>query len=187
MNDRNNQQQLGAEVLDAFKYVQEIYRETKELITILDEMVGRQWDPPSSAAITAEFSRDLRKPHDWLVTDVYRIYHRMDRPGQRIGITIKYVDDSPIVEPILIGGRIDYASREATAAVQVPDRWVLRKAWFERSPENKEVDGTVYRVSFDEAPPWDCQAEATVFAVPLVSIQSKGDIRTKIYDRLMAV
>lgn len=147
-------------------------------------MIGQHWELPSSAAISADFSRDLRRPDNWLITDVYRIYHRVDEPARRVGITVVYVD-SRIDQPILIGGRVDYASEAAVVEVEVPDRWILKRLWFQVCRETKALDGTPYRVRLDEAPPWGCPVEGTVFAVPLVSIQSKDDVQREICNRLM--
>ena len=186
MNDNNHRMdfEVGRDIRLAFTYVRAVFRETAQLIDILDEMMGPGWKPPRSAAITEGLSRDLKRPDDWVVSDVFRIYHRRDEPDARVGITITYLHPR-IDQPILIGGRIDYPPDQIAGPDDTSHRWDLRNAWFEAGSEDKKTDGTPYRVRFDDATPEDGAAEAEIFAIPLVGIQFEDDIRNKVYDRLM--
>lgn len=186
MSDRNQQErvELGQNIMAAFRYIREVFIETVQLITILDDLMGADWQPPSSDAITEGLSRDLKRPTDWLVKAIFRFYHRIDEPGARKGITVVYLDRHTD-QPILIGGRIDHPADQIAGPDDPRHRWDLRKAWFEKGPEGKKADGTLYRVRLDEPDSEVTGAEAQVFAVPLVSIQSEDDIRTKVYDELM--
>jgi len=184
---KGNQQErveLGQNIVAAFRYIREVFIETVQLITILDDLMGADWKPPSSDAITEGLSRDLKRPRDWLVKQIFRFYHHIDEPSARKGITVIYLDRN-VDQPILIGGRIDYASGKATDAQDAHRRWDLKKAWFEEGAEDKETDGTIYGVEPDEPPLADRIRRARVFAIPLVSIQSEDDIRTEVYERLM--
>jgi hypothetical protein len=186
MVDQNQEAQLelGQSISTAFEYIQAVYEETRHLIDILDDLVAPEWKPPSSSYVTTGLSQSLQSPTKWLVKKLFRNYHRTDEPDARVGITIAYLHPR-IDEPILIGGRIDYPPDQIAGPDDPSHRWDLRKAWFERGPEEKKADGTLYSVRFDEADSKDGEAEARVFAIPLVGIQSEDDIQTKVYDKLM--
>jgi hypothetical protein len=188
MSERNQQTQiqLGKNIEMAFGYVQQVFRETAQIMTRLDELMGHNWESPYTNYVSRDLSSALHRPNAWLTRACYRIYHSTKDPDARRGITVVY-RGYEIEQPILIVGRVEYVPGQGAHAREVGDPWDLRKAWFEKGPEDKKADGTLYPVRFDEAESEDSAAEAQVFAIPLVSIQSEDDIRTEVYDRLMAL
>ncbi len=176
--------ELGTSIKLAFEYVRQVFKETAQLMTKLDDLMGADWTPCYGNTITKDVSRDLQRPGDWLARGCFRLYERKGDPGVRKGIAVRYVGGG-IERPILIGGRLDYVLAKGSAAPEASDHWDLRHAWFEAGPEDKRIDGTVYCAEPEEALLGDHVDAAQVFAIPLVSIASEDDIRTEVYDRLM--
>ncbi len=185
MSDRGHQTdtELGKQIALAFQYIQQIFRETAQLMTKLDDLMGADWTPAYGNRITRDVTSHLAHPDDWLVREVFRIYDSRESPGVRKGISVAYWGNG-IEQPILIGGRMDYFVAEGADHPEVLGHWDLSNAWFDESPEDKRIDGSIYRVEPTEAPLKDHLREAQVFAIPLVSVQSEEDIGAEVYDRL---
>ena len=176
--------ELGPSIRLAFDYVRQVFKETAQLMTRLDDLMGAEWQSCYGNTITKDLSRDLQRPGDWLARGCFGLYEREGKPGVRKGMTVVYVGRG-IEQPILIGGRLDYVLADGTGAPVASDHWDLRNAWFEAGPEDKTVDGTVYRVELGEAALREHVEAARVFAIPLVSVGSEDDIRIEVYDRLI--
>jgi len=185
MSDKDHQArtELGEKMTLAFEYVQQVFRETSQLMTKLDDLMGADWTPTYGNRTTRDVTSHLAHPDDWLVRAVFRIYDSKESPGVRKGISIAYWGNG-LEQPILIGGRMDYFVPEGADGPEVLGYWDLSNAWFEEGPEDKRIDGSIYRVEPSEAPLRDHIQEARVFAIPLVGVESEDDIRTQVYSRL---
>ncbi len=188
MSDRSYQARpdVGREMTLAFEYIQQVFRETAKLITKLDDLMGSDWASAYGNRTHKGATSHLGHPDEWLVRASFRIYESTAMPSVRKGITVTYWGGG-IEQPILIGGQVDYILDADTGGFVASDHLDLLTAWFEQDPEDKRIDGTVYRVNLEEAPLKDRIREAGVFAIPLAGIQSEDDIRTEVYDRLMGI
>ena len=181
--DHQAQAELGKQMTLAFQYIQQIFRETAQLMTTLDDLMGGDWIPTYGNRTTRDVTSHLAHPDDWLVRAVFRVYDSKDSPGLRKGISIAYWGNG-LEQPILIGGRLDYFVPEGADEPDVRGYWDLSKAWFEEGPEDKRIDGSIYQVDPSEGSLKDHIRDAHVFAIPLASVESEDDIRTKVYRRL---
>jgi len=177
--------ELGRNITLTFEYVQQVFREIAQLMRQLDDLMGADWRPTYGNRTTKEVTSHLGYPRHWLVRASFRIYDSQKDPGLRKGITVTYWG-SGIEQPLLIGGRMDYIVHDEEGTLK-DDHWDLWSAWFQEGSEDKRVDGTIYPVIPEQSVLKDHVREARVFAIPLVSIESEEDIRTKVYDRLMAL
>jgi hypothetical protein len=182
--DYGAEAKLGTQMTLAFQYIQQIFRETAQLMATLDDLMGADWTPTYGNRTTRDVTSHLAHPDDWLVRAVFRIYDSREHPGVRKGISIAYWGNG-LEQPILIGGRLDYTVPEGADELDVLGYWDLSNAWFEEDPEDKRIDGSIYQVDPSEPPRKDHIRGAHVFGIPLASVESEDDIRTKVYHRLM--
>lgn len=180
--DNQARERRGRNVTLAFEYVQQVCTETAQLMRKLDDLMGAGWESRYDNRTTKEVTSHLGHPRHWLVRASFRIYEGRGEPSLRKGITVVYWGNG-IEQPILIGGQIDYIIHDESGRLE-DDHWDLWSAWFEEEPEDKKIDGTIYRVEPDDPPLTDRVRRARVFALPLVSIHSEEDVRTEVYDRL---
>jgi len=185
MKNRNHskKQDHGRNIALAFRYIQQIFKETSQLMKKLDSLMGKDWIPTYGNRTTKEVTSQLAYPESWLVQGSFRLYSSRKEPSIRKGITIAYWSDE-IEEPILIAGKLNYILDETTGRPKAEDHWDLWYAWFEKDFEKKIIDGSVQKVKIEATPLRDYIREAKAFAIPLVSIQSETDIKTKLYDKL---
>lgn len=170
----------------AFKYIQQIFRETSLIMKSLDGMMGRDWRPTYGNRTTKEVTSHLEEPESWLVEASFRIYDSISQKNIRKGITVAYWSRS-IEEPILISGKLEYLIDEKSGGLKDSDHWDLWHAWFDERYKEKKVDGTIYEIRPEESDLKDYVKEAQIFAIPLVSLESEQDIKSKIYDRLISL
>jgi len=182
----SQREDLGKSIGLAFRYIQQIFKETSQLMQKLDSLMGKDWMPTYGNRTTKEVTSQLGSPLGWLVEASFRIYDKKNEPNIKKGITVAYWSKD-IEEPILIAGKLDYILDESTKKPKAQDHWDLWSAWFEEDYENKKVNGSIRRVIPEESLLRNYIKEAAVFALPLVSIQSEADIKTKIYDKLVAL
>jgi hypothetical protein len=184
MNNGNSLERsnLGRNMGLAFRYIQQIFKETAQLMRKLDSLMGKDWIPTYGNRTTRDVTSRIDDPDYWLVEASFRIYDSKNEPSIKKGITIVYWGEN-IDQPILIVGKMSYILDSTTGRPKSTQHWDLWDAWFERDHEGKKTDGTVYEVKYEQED--DYIEEARVFAIPLVSIQSEDDIKTKIYDKLI--
>lgn len=173
---------LGRNMGLAFRYIQQVFKETAQLMKKLDSLMGKDWIPTYGNRTTRDVTSHIDDPEYWLVEASFRIYDSKNEPSIKKGITVVYWGKN-VDEPILIVGKMRYILDSATGRPKGLGHWDLWDAWFERDYEGKQTDGTVYQIKYEQE--GDYIEDAKVFAIPLVSIQSEDDIKTKIYDKLI--
>ena len=190
MNDRNYSERsdIGRNMGLAFRYIQQIFRETAQLMMTLDSLMGKDWTPTYGNRTTRDVTSHIADPDYWLVQASFRIYDNTKEPNIKKGITVEYWGED-YDEPILIAGKIDYILDPKTQRPKEQRHWDLYEAWYARDYKDRMADGTIYSTKYeleddDRSTYID---EAKVFAIPLASIQSEDDIKTKIYDRLITM
>lgn len=181
---RSERRELGRNMTLAFKYIQQIFKETAQLMRELDKLMGRDWKSTYGNRTTINVTSHLTDPENWLVAASFRIYDSINEPNVKKGITVPYWPEK-CDQPILIAGKIDYILDSETGKPKQQDYWDLWRAWFSEDYDEREINGTIYQTKYQ--PEDDYIKEAIVFAIPLVSIQGEDDIRTKIYDKLIAL
>jgi len=186
--DRSN---LGRNMGLAFRYVQQIFKETAQLMIKLDNLMGKNWKPTYGNRTTKEVTSHIEKPEGWLVEASFRIYDSKSKPNIKRGITVAYWSED-IEEPILIAGKMDYLLNKKTGEPKNQDHWDLWNAWFAKDYEMKKIDGTVYETKLESDDELieeikDHIKEAKVFAIPLAHIRSEDDIEKKVYEKLMTL
>ncbi len=188
MKNRNHSQieDLGKRIGLAFRYIQQIFKETSQLMQKLDTLMGKDWSSAYGSRTTKEVTSQLGSPEGWLVEASFRIYNSKKESNIRKGITVAYWSKE-IEEPILVAGKLDYILDDQTGRPKAEDHWDLWFAWFEENYEKKRTDGSVHEGKPEDSHLRDYIREVKVFAIPLVSIQSEADIKTKIYDKLIAL
>jgi hypothetical protein len=186
MNNGNHlkSSDLGKNIGLAFKYIQQIFKETSQLMKKMDSLMGKDWIPTYGNRTTKEVTSHLSNPENWLVEASFRIYDSKMESNIKRGITVAYWSKE-IEEPILIGGKMDYILDEKTKKPKNHDHWDLWSIWFEEEYEKKITDGSICYIRPGESQLKSYIKEAKVFAVPLVSIQSEDDIKTRVYDLLI--
>ncbi len=187
MSDRDSERSsIGKNMGLAFRYVQQIFKETAQLMRQLDSLMGKDWMPTYGNRTTKEVTSHLGWPENWLVEASFRIYDYKIEPSIRKGITVAYWGKE-IEEPILIAGKMNYILDEKTGKPKTDDHWDLWRTWSEEDYGNKKIDGSIHHVTPEESPLKEYIKTAEVFALPLVAIQSEDDIKTKIYEPLTAL
>ncbi len=186
MNDRNplERSELGRNMNLAFRYVQQIFRETAQMMKTLDSLMGEDWTPTYGNRTTRGVTSHINDPDYWLVQGSFRIYSSKSEPSIKKGITVAYWDED-YDQPIIIAGKLDYILDPTTGNPKAQEHWDLWHAWFSEGYGDRKTDGTIYETKYESEN--DYVKQARVFAIPLVSIQSENDIRTKIYDKLIAL
>ncbi|TET40104.1 MAG: hypothetical protein E3J66_07345 [Dehalococcoidia bacterium] len=184
MNNGNPSERsdLGENIGLAFRYIQQIFKETAQLMRKLDGLMGKDWRPTYGNRTTRDVTSHIDDPDYWLVEASFRIYDSTNEPNTKKGITVVYWGEN-IDQPILIVGKMDYILDSTTQRPKRQHHWDLWDAWFERDYEERKTDGTVYQVKYERED--DYVEEARVFAIPLISIQSEDDIKTRVYDKLI--
>lgn len=168
----------------AFEYIQQIFRETSQLMKQLDSYMGKDWIPTYGNRTTRGVTSHIDEPDEWLVQAVFRIYDSTKEPTIKKGITVAYWGNELEV-PMLIAGKLIYKADTSTGKPIKDNHWDLWDNWFEDGSEFYKTDGTIYTLKNDGK--LDYIQGATVFVIPLVSIQSEKDIKTKIYDKLITL
>jgi len=184
--DHSQIEGLGKSIGLAFRYIQQIFKETSQLMQKLDTLMGKDWSSAYGSRTTKEVTSQLGSPEAWLVEASFRIYNSKKESNIKKGITVAYWSKE-IEEPILVAGKLDYILDDQTGRPKAEDHWDLWSAWFEENYEGKNPDGSIYRIQPEESHLKDYIKEALLFAIPLVSIKSEADIKTKIYDKLVAL
>ena len=186
MNDKDSIiiNEKGRNIGIAFRCIQQIFRETSQVMKELDALMGKDWRPTYGNRTTKEVTTHLDDPEHWLVEASFRIYDNIFQQNVRKGITVAYWSEA-IDEPILISGKLEYVVDEKTGNIKYSEHWDLWQAWFDKSYKGKIANGTIYKIKPEESELKDYVKEAQVFAIPLVSLESKKDIISKIYDTLI--
>lgn len=182
--NRSERSELGRNMKLAFRYIQQIFKETAQLMRKLDNLMGKDWIPTYGNRTTRDVTSHLDSPEYWLVEASFRIYDSINEPNVKKGITVVYWPEE-YDEPILIAGKIDYVLDSETGKPKQQQHWDLWGAWFVKDYEERKTNSTIYQTTYQLDD--DYIKEARVFAIPLVSIQAEDDIRTKIYDKLIAL
>ena len=176
---------LGRNMELAFGYVQQIFKETSQLMKKLDNLmpVGKDWIPTYGNRTTKEVTSHLEDPEGWLVEASFRIYDSTKDLSIKKGITVTYWGKD-IDQPVLIVGKINYILDEKAKRPIKDDHWDLWYLWFEEDCEKHESNGTVFKVIPRESRLKEYIKEASIFAIPLVSVSSEDDVKNKVYDKL---
>jgi len=182
--DPSEGSELGRNMTLAFRYIQQIFKETAQLMRKLDEFMSKDWIPTYGNRTTRDVTSHLAYPEYWLVEASFRIYDSIKKPNIKKGITVAYWPEN-YDEPVLIAGKIDYVLDPETGKPKQQHHWDLWDAWFTKDYEERKTDSTIYQTKYELED--DYISDAKVFAIPLASIQSENDIRTKIYDILIAL
>lgn len=186
MNDEKSLERntLGMNMDLVFRYVQQIFRETAQLMKKLDSLIGKDWTPTYGNRTTTGVTSHIDDPDYWLVHASFRIYNSKNALNIKKGISIVYWNEG-CDQPILIAGKLDYILDSTNTGPKGHDYWDLYYAWFSEDYKDRKTDGTIYQTKYESEN--DYIKQAIVFAIPLVSIQSEDDIRTKIYDKLITL
>lgn len=184
MNNRNSleRSELGKNMELTFRYIQQIFKETAQLMKKLDSLMGKDWIPTYGNRTTRDVTSHIDEPNYWLVEASLRIYDSVNEPNIKKGITVVYWGEN-IDQPILIVGKMNYILDSTTERPKGQYHWDLWDAWLEGDYKERKTDGSVYQVKYEREDYYI--KEAKVFAIPLVSIQSEDDIKTRIYDELI--
>lgn len=184
-NNVSKDRDLGRNMECVFGYVQQIFKETAQLMKKLDNLmpVGKDWIPTYGNRTTKEVTSHLEDPERWLVEASFRIYDSTKEPNVKKGITVTYWGKD-VDQPILVAGKINYIVDKQTKRPVKDDHWDLWSLWFQENTEKHETNGKVFKVIPQESSLKEYIKEASVFAVPLVSIASEDDVKSKIYDKL---
>lgn len=179
---------LGRNMQLVFEYVQKNFKETAQLMKKLDSLmpVGKDWIPTYGNRTTKEVTSHLDDPERWLVEASFRIYDSKKEPNIKKGITITYWGKD-IDQPILVAGKINYMLDRQTKRPIKDDHWDLWYLWFGENVEKHESNGKIFKVIPRETHLKEYIKEASVFAIPLVSVRSEDDVKNKIYDRLSSL
>jgi len=174
---------LGSNMVLSFRYIQQIFKETAQLMRKLDSLMGKDWTPTYGNRTTRDVTSHIEDPEYWLVQASFRIYDSAHEPSIKKGITVVYWSEDT-EEPILIAGKLDYVLNPTTGRPNNHYHWDLWDAWY-YIEEEKTISGTIYHREYQGEN--DYLKEAYTLAIPLVTIQSEDDIRTRIYDRLITL
>jgi hypothetical protein len=166
----------------AFEYVQQIFRETSQLMKKLDSLMGKDWVPTYGNRTTRDVTSHIDEPDGWLVEAVFRIYNSRKEPRVKKGITIAFWGDD-IEEPILVAGKLKYVVDKTSKKIAKDNHWDLWGGWFYNDSGVPIADGVVRELN--DKSKVEHVLDAKGFAIPLVSITSEKDIKTKIYDKLI--
>lgn len=176
--------ELGRNMTLAFRYIQQIFKETAQLMRKLDNLMDKEWIPTYGNRTTKDVTSHLGDPDYWLVQASFRIYDSINKANIKKGITVIYWHED-YDQPILIAGTLDYILDDPTIrSLKGQDHWDLWNAWF-TDYKDRKTDGTIYQTKYEAEN--DYIKEAKVFAIPLASIQSEDDIKNKIYDKLITL
>lgn len=186
MSDRNpsGRGDLGRNMNLAFRYVQQIFKETAQLMKKLDSLMGKDWIPTYGNRTTRDVTSHINDPDYWLVEASFRIYDRKNAPNIKKGITVAYWGED-YDQPILIAGKLDYILDPTTGNLKGQYHWDLWDAWHSEDYRDRKTDGTIYETKYESEN--DYIKQAKVFVIPLVSFQSEDDIKNKIYDKLITL
>jgi hypothetical protein len=168
----------------AFTYIQQIFRETAQLMRTLDTLMGKDWQFTFGNRTTRDVTSHIDDPEWWLPEASFRIYDSIKEPSIKKGITIQYWHKD-LDQPILIGGKLVYHLDSKSKKPKNQQHWDLWGAWFERGIEDPRIDGSVYKVEYEQE--GDYIEASEVFALPLTSITSENAIKTKVYDKLISL
>jgi len=168
----------GKEITTVFRYVQQVFRESQQLLAKLDSLMTPDWNTVYGNRVTKGVTSHLEKPEEWLVQAVFRVYEEKDMLINK-GVNITYWGDD-LEEPLITACKITYSD------IKARDHWDLLNAWFYWPQDDLEIkpDGTVYTYKPDED---DYIQEVKVFSLPLVSIENDLDIENKIFKPLLAL
>jgi hypothetical protein len=183
-----NNSDLGRNMELVFEYVQQIFKETAQLMKKLDSLmpVGKDWMPTYGNRTTKEVTSHLEEPERWLVEASFRIYDSKKDPAVKKGITITYWGED-IDQPILIGGKIVYKLDGQRKGPVRDDHWDLWSLWFQEGEGKHITYGNIFKVVPQETNLKDYIQEAVVFAIPLASVCSEDDVKNKIHSRLVSL
>ena len=183
-NNKSKRKDSGQKIKSVFDYVQQIFRESAQLIRTLDKLMEKDWVSAYGGRITKEVTSDLNFPDYWLVEAIFRIYKSKKQNNIRKGITIVYWGES-IDQPILIGGTLDYYLDKKTGLPNKSDHWDIYYSWFEDGLKEKISDGTPYDINYESDGPRNYLKKGRFFALPLIEIRSEENVKSKIYEMLM--
>jgi hypothetical protein len=148
----------------------------------LDSLMGKNWITTYGNRTTRDVTSHIDVPEEWLVQAVFRIYDSMKEPSVKKGITVGFWGND-IEEPILIAGKLSYIVDAKSGKPIKDNHWDLWNSWFLDDSETLITDGTIHELK--DKSKVDYMIGAKGFAIPLISITSEKDIKTKIYDKLM--
>lgn len=185
MNE-SEQRDLGKKMGLAFRYVQQVFRESSALMKYLDILMKDDWVATYGNRITKEVTSHLSAPEYWLVEGVFRIYDSKKEKHIKKGITIIYwEEDYSLAEPVLIAGKLDYFKDEKTGEITKHDHWDLYYSWFKDICEEKLYNGEkIYSARYEKSER-NYVREGKIFGLPLVWIGSEQDIHHKVYKKLI--
>ena len=168
----------GKEITTVFRYVQQVFRESQQILAKIDSLMAPDWKTAYGNRVTKEVSSHFKRPEEWLVEAVFRVYQGNSKLINK-GINISYWGED-LEEPLITACKITYSD------IKGRDHWDILNAWFYWPQDDLEIkpDGRVFIYKPEED---DYIEEIKVFSLPLVTIENDQDIETKIFKPLMAL
>ena len=172
--------QKGYQITLAFQYIQQVFRECKQLISKIDSQLAPEWSNLYGNRITKGVSSSLQDAESWIVEAIFRVYENETDKLVNKCITITFWGDD-VDQPIITAGKIIYSD------LNTRDHWDLWRIWFEFSETDKNEDNT-YRIDgkinhFKSGEVKGIE-EAYVFSWPLISITDDSELIEKIIKPL---
>lgn len=172
--------QKGYQITLAFQYIQQVFRECKQIITKIDNQMAPEWGNLYGNRITKDVSSSLQEAERWIIEAIFRVYENETDKLVNKCITITFWGDD-VEQPIITAGKIIYSD------LSKRDHWDLWRVWFEFSgtdinkDNNYEIDGKVNHFKPEEP---NYIEEAYVFSWPLISITDDSELIEKIIKPL---
>jgi hypothetical protein len=170
----------GKNIVQAFQFIQNFYREVAQLATKLDDLMEQKgWRSARGNTATSLVSKDLLKPDKWLPDGIFRLYVNKKIADVRKGVVICFVTEE-LKEPILIISTMKYNKNKKATDWDIWNLWfdndkrVLNKDYIEYNPEDK--DQYIYKGVIKKA---------SMYAISLVKITNEEEIKSKVFKKLM--
>jgi|GEM_PF-187531 hypothetical protein len=68
----------GKEITNVFRYVQQVFRESQQILAKTDSLMAPDWKSAYGNRVTKEVSAHIKKPEEWLVQAIFRVYQGND-------------------------------------------------------------------------------------------------------------
>lgn len=174
-------------------FIEEVLRFCKQVSDMLgaaDRLMGESgWRPWSNTA-AYERSGHIYEPNKWFPCEVFRFYATEDNlsilPFISVLLFDRYNEFYDFNEPLITAGWFDYGKGK-----KIGKNWYYWYARFHGYIENRKDDGTLYSVTPASDWPEDQQKynfkfrDFHTFGLPLISIQTAEDLKTKVTDILL--
>jgi hypothetical protein len=182
----------GENILKVIKQTRSICEQISLLLRTIDEQMKKAgWNSEGNTAIV-ESSLSILQPLQWMPSDVFRFYRNENCPNRLAYVSVLLDDDKwkeyTIKEPLITAGFFDYGQ---TKVGQQGDNWLY---WYARYygylAKEKGLNPDGHPFHFDPrtartGDDWGKFESAEVFALPLTTITSSHDAKSKITDKLL--